>query len=213
MTIGGRSSARTANWKDTGAPHLRQTRLLYIAARLAIIRAQEELPIAPRRLGLTLLLCAISYAAFGAEIVGTVVGVADGDTLTLLDSSHERHRVRLSAIDAPEKRQAYGERAKQHLASLVYAKEVRVVWEKRDRYARIVGRVFAAECAACPYTIDVGLEQIKAGLAWHYKQYAREQPSRDRDRYAELERNAREGHVGLWSAPSPVAPWDFRRGG
>ena len=154
---------------------------------------------------------AISSAASGAELVGRVVAVADGDTLTFLDESRERHRVRLSGIDAPERRQAFGERAKQHLAALVFGKPVRVVWEKKDRYARIVGRVFAAECEACPYTIDVGLEQIRAGLAWHYTQYSREQPALQRFQYAAFERRARERREGLWQEAQPVAPWDFRR--
>ena len=159
-----------------------------------------------------LLLVALSAAAPAAEIVGRVVAVSDGDTLTLLDASHEKHRVRLSGIDAPERRQAYGERAKQHLAALVFRKHVRVVWDKKDRYSRIVGRVFAAECeAACPYTVDVALEQIRAGLAWHYKQYAREQPPPQRELYAALERRARERREGLWQEPHPIAPWEFRR--
>ena len=140
-----------------------------------------------------------------------MVAVSDGDTLTLLDDALARHRVRLSGIDAPERRQPFGERAKQHLASLVFARPVRVVWEKRDRYARIVGRVWVAECAACPYTVDVGLEQIRAGLAWHYTQYQREQALAQRERYAALERNARERRAGLWTEPHPVAPWKFRR--
>ena len=161
---------------------------------------------------LALLLFALSSAASGAEIVGRVVAVADGDTLTLLDASHEKHRVRLSGIDAPERRQAYGERAKQHLAALVFARHVRVVWDKKDRYSRIVGRVFAAECESrCPYTIDVGLEQIRAGLAWHYKQYAREQAPPQRELYAAFERRARERREGLWREAHPVAPWEFRR--
>lgn len=82
---------------------------------------------------------------------------------------------------------------------------------KRDRYARIVGRVYAAECdAECPYTVDVGLEQIRAGLAWHYTQYAKEQAPLQRERYAETERRARERREGLWSDVRPVPPWDFR---
>ena len=152
----------------------------------------------------------MSVAASAAELVGHVVGVSDGDSLTLLDPLQRRHRVRLSGIDAPEKRQPFGERARQHLASLVYARHVRVVWDKRDRYARLIGRVFVSECASC-IPVDVGLEQIKAGLAWHYKRYAREQPSRERERYAALERLARERQLGLWTDAHAVPPWDFRR--
>lgn len=158
-----------------------------------------------------MLALSISSAAGAAEIVGEVVAIADGDTLTVVDASREKHRIRLSGIDAPEKRQAYGERSKQHLAALVFRKTVRVVWDKKDRYARILGRVFAAECeAACAYTVDIGLEQIRAGLAWHYSRYAREQPAAQRERYEETERRARERRTGLWGDAHPVAPWDFR---
>lgn len=185
---------------------------MYVAAHIEIIAAQEDRSIAPRIVSLLLLALSLSPAARAAEIVGEVVAVADGDTLTVLDASREKHRIRLSGIDAPEKRQAYGERSKQHLATLVFRKTVRVVWDKRDRYARIVGRVLAAECeAACPYTLDVGLEQIKAGLAWHYSRYAKEQPAAQRERYAETEQRARQRREGLWSDAHPIAPWDFRR--
>lgn len=156
-----------------------------------------------------LTLCA---AANAAELVGRVVSVADGDTITVLDSTHEQHKIRLSGIDAPEKRQAFGERAKQHLSDLVYGKDVLVVWEKHDRYRRIIGRVLAPECdrIACRYSLDAGLEQIKAGLAWHYKQYEREQPPDDRLKYAASEREARERREGLWRDPDSLPPWEFR---
>ncbi len=124
-----------------------------------------------------------------------------------------QHKVRLSGIDAPERRQPYGERAKQHLSALAHGKDVLVVWHKRDRYRRLVGRVLAAECprADCRYSVDVGLEQIKAGLAWHYKQYEGEQAPEERARYAAVEQQARMLRAGLWKEPEPVAPWDFRQ--
>ena len=154
-----------------------------------------------------------SAAASAAELFGTVVAIADGDTVTLLDASNLQHRVRLSGIDAPERRQAYGERARQNLAASVHHKPVLVVWKKQDRYGRIVGRVLLAPCAhsGCGYTIDAGLEQIRAGLAWHYKQYAHEQAAAERLRYAEAEQQARLNRAGLWHDESPVPPWAFRR--
>lgn len=147
-----------------------------------------------------------------AELSGKVVGVSDGDTVTVLDEANMQHKVRLSGIDAPEKRQAYGERAKQHLSDLVYGRSVLVVWDKRDRYGRIVGRVLAPECdrTACRYAVDAGLEQLKAGLAWHYKQYQREQSFDERTLYSDTERSARERHAGLWQDATPLAPWDYR---
>jgi endonuclease YncB( thermonuclease family) len=95
----------------------------------------------------------------------------------------------------------------------VFQKTVRVEWEKRDRYGRIVGRVFTAVCdrAECPYTRDVGLEQIRAGLAWHYKAYDRDQSPSQRERYAALEQEARSRGEGLWKETQPTPPWDFRR--
>ena len=85
-------------------------------------------------------------------------------------------------------------------------------WDKRDRYGRIVGRVLSAECPRpdCPYSIDVGLEQMKAGLAWHYKQYQQEQAPADRARYAAVEQQARARSEGLWKELAPVPPWEFR---
>jgi endonuclease YncB( thermonuclease family) len=151
-------------------------------------------------------------AAHSAELFGTVVAVADGDTLTVLDASRRQHKIRLSGIDAPERRQAYGERSKQHLAAIVFQKPARVVWDKRDRYGRILGRVFAAACEhGCAYSVDAGLEQIRAGLAWHYKQYQRDQSPSERARYAALEDEARARGEGLWKDADPVPPWNYRR--
>ena len=121
--------------------------------------------------------------------------------------------MRLSGIDAPERRQPYGDRAKDHLAALIHGQAVRVTWSKRDRYGRVVGRVLAPECAlnGCRYTLDIGLEQIKAGFAWHYKHYQKEQAPHERIRYSELELAARSLRQGLWSDPRPVPPWSYRQ--
>jgi endonuclease YncB( thermonuclease family) len=120
--------------------------------------------------------------------------------------------VRLAGIDAPERRQAYGDLAKQHLSSLVYGKAVVVAWDKRDRYGRIVGHVLARDCSGltCRYSIDAALEQIKAGLAWHYKQYEKEQAPAERMQYAALEQEARTRRKGLWHDADPIPPWEYR---
>lgn len=143
---------------------------------------------------------------------GKVVAVSDGDTVTVLDSDHSQHKIRLMGIDAPEKAQAYGQRSKQHLSSLVFGKDVLIEWHKRDRYQRIVGRVLVAQpgCSPCDMTIDAGLEQIRSGLAWWYRQYAKEQAPEDRKLYETAEMQARESQVGLWRDPDPVPPWDYR---
>ena len=164
-------------------------------------------------IALTLAALLLFGKAGAAELYGRVVAVADGDTVTVGDTSFAQHRIRLSAIDAPERRQAWGEHARRHLATLVSGRSVLVSWDKRDRYGRIVGRVYTVACARpeCGYTFDVGLEQIRVGLAWHYRDYAREQPPLERARYAATELAARVRHDGLWSDARPVPPWEFRR--
>lgn len=150
------------------------------------------------------LCCALPGAAARADTLkGIVVGVADGDTITLLDSAKVQHKIRLAGIDAPEKRQAFGEKAKQSLSALVYRQNVVVDFKKKDRYGRIVGKVLVDGA-------DTGLKQVMAGLAWHYKAYAKEQSLSDRERYADEEVKARAAKRGLWADPDAMAPWDFR---
>ena len=82
-------------------------------------------------------------AAHADSLTGRVVGVADGDTITVLDAERQQYKVRLSGIDAPGEAQPFGERSKQNLSRLVFDKNVRVDWDKRDRYGRIIGKVWA----------------------------------------------------------------------
>jgi endonuclease YncB( thermonuclease family) len=167
-----------------------------------------------RRLLLVYWLLLSPVLAAAESLQGIVIQVADGDTVTVLDSAYVQHKVRLSGIDAPEKKQAFGTRSKQHLMSLLQDKEVIVIWNKHDRYGRIIGKMLPAQCAtnACPDTRDAGLAQVRAGLAWHSKQYQRDQEAGDRERYAVAEYAARLNHDGLWQDASPVPPWDYRRG-
>ena len=153
-------------------------------------------------IGLVIYILCICLAQ--AEILrGKVVKIADGDTLTLLDRSKQQHKVRLIGIDAPERKQPFGTVSRQNLADLVFGKEVAVEWHKQDRYQRVLGKVLLNGK-------DVNLEQIKAGLAWHYKQYDRDQLPADRKLYAEAQKAASLKGTGLWNDPAPVAPWDFR---
>ena len=151
-----------------------------------------------------LLTLALPLSAIAAEWQGTVVGVADGDTLTLLDSSKTQHRIRLDGIDAPERTQPYGQRARQSLSALAHGRAARADCPKIDRYGRAVCRVIVDG-------VDLGLEQIRRGYAWHYVKYAPEQRVSDRDRYERAETDARLAHAGLWSFSDPVPPWDYRR--
>lgn len=136
--------------------------------------------------------------AYGAEpFAGRVVGVADGDTLTVL-AGETPHRVRLAEIDAPEKKQAFGERAKQSLAALCFAQQAEVSPGKTDRYGRTVARV---RCQG----MDASLHQVQQGLAWAYTKYLT-----DPD-IAIAEQLARASGLGLWTTPEPTAPWLFRK--
>ncbi|NMG50039.1 nuclease [Azoarcus communis] len=138
------------------------------------------------------------------ELTGRIVSVADGDTVTLLDANLRQHKIRLSGIDAPEKRQPFGNRSRLQLGALVFGKQVTADCPKTDRYKRAVCRLEVDG-------IDANLAQLEAGMAWHYKAYAREQRAPDRRRYAQAEERARDDRQGLWADRAPVAPWDFRK--
>lgn len=139
-------------------------------------------------------------------ISGRVVAVADGDTVTVLDASNTQHKIRLSGIDAPEKKQPFGMRSKQSLSDLVFNRLVEVETDKRDKYGREVGKILITGQ-------DVNLTQVTRGLAWHYKQYEREQSAIDRKLYDTAEREARSARRGIWADADPVPPWEFRHKG
>jgi endonuclease YncB( thermonuclease family) len=146
---------------------------------------------------------AFCAAALAHTIEGRVVGVSDGDTVTVLDGLHAQHRIRLAGIDAPENAQPYGDASKRHLSRMVFGESVRVEYEKHDRYGRIVGKILMDGH-------DASLEQLRVGFAWHYKQYQREQSRADRSAYAEVEHEAQQAQAGLWRDPAPVPPWTWR---
>jgi len=158
-----------------------------------------------RRIAVAVAVLALTaYGATAAEFDGTIVGVADGDTVTLLDASRTQHRIRLDGIDAPERTQPYGQRARQSLAELAHGRTAHADCPKVDRYGRAVCRVIVDG-------VDIGFEQIRRGFAWHYVKYAHEQRTSDRASYARAEREARSTQTGLWSFSDPTAPWDYRR--
>lgn len=163
---------------------------------------------------MTLFLVCVASSASAEVIIGRVVGVADGDTITVLDAEKTQHKIRVAGIDAPEKKQAFGQRSKESMSGLVFDKEVEVVTRKRDRYGRLIGKVMVADpsCTArvCPKTLDAGLAQLTVGMAWWYRQYAREQSSEDAGAYEFAEQEARARHVGLWRDIDPTPPWDWR---
>ncbi|WP_019897423.1 thermonuclease family protein [Methylotenera mobilis] len=151
-----------------------------------------------------LLALLFTSAAYADTLEGRVVGVTDGDTITLLDANNTQYKIRLAGIDAPEKKQPFGQASKKSLSDLAYGKAVQVDWSKRDRYERLVGKVMVNG-------LDANLEQIKRGLAWHYSKYKKEQPLEDRITYLHAQEEAKANKLGLWLEPKPVAPWDWRK--
>jgi endonuclease YncB( thermonuclease family) len=156
------------------------------------------------RILISTVLVLLAGAAHADTLTGRVVGVVDGDTLTLLDETNTQHKIRLSGIDSPEKGQPFGQVCKQSLSDLAYGRTVAVEANKRDRYGRVIGKVLVDGQ-------DANLEQVRRGCGWHYKKYMNEQPLDDRLAYNAAEESARAGEVGLWADRDPVAPWDWRK--
>lgn len=137
-------------------------------------------------------------------LVGRVVAVADGDTVTVLDAQKQQHRIRLVGIDAPESKQAFGQKSKDQLAQWVHGQEVRIEHTKTDRYKRILGKIWVQDR-------DINLAMVESGMAWYYKQFSRDLSPSDRTLYEKAEARARQQRLGLWADAHPQAPWDFRR--
>ena len=133
------------------------------------------------------------------EYTVKVVRVADGDTFTGLTDDNRQVRCRLYGIDAPEGKQDYGKRSTETLAGMIAGKHVKIVIMDIDRYKRPVTKVYTLDGK------DVCAEMLRTGMAWHYKQY-----SKDED-YAELENEARQKKIGLWAGKNPAPPWEFRK--
>jgi endonuclease YncB( thermonuclease family) len=135
------------------------------------------------------------------QIEGKIVGVADGDTFTLLTADKTQVKVRLHGIDCPEKRQGWGTRAKQHASDLVFGKSVTVRVVDTDRYGRTVGEVLLEDGTS------VNKAMVRDGFAWWYRRYAPKDVE-----LGQLEAEARAAGRGLWSGENPVPPWEWRRG-
>ena len=150
-----------------------------------------------------MVLNAVVYAADPQQLPGHVVRIVDGDTL-VLEAGDVRHKVRLAAIDAPERNQPWGDASTRELRRQVAGKDVVVEWSKRDRWQRLIGIIrLDGE--------DQNLHLVERGLAWHYKKYQGEQSLEDRDAYAAAEKAAQGARRGLWSDPEPIPPREWRK--
>ncbi|MBL3520276.1 thermonuclease family protein [Arcobacter lanthieri] len=145
-----------------------------------------------------LLFIILSSYSFSLELIGKVVKVSDGDTVTILTKDNIQHKIRLNDIDAPESKQAFGNKSKDNLAKYIAGKTVKVEYKTKDRYKRILGTIYYNNT-------DINLQQVKDGYAWVYKKYSKNQD------YYNAEKVARENKKGLWIDKNPVAPWEFRK--
>lgn len=148
---------------------------------------------------LIFILFCLTTPALATELTGKVVGVHDGDTITLLDAKKYQTKIRLAEIDAPELKQPYGNKSKQMLSDMVFGKDVSVVVSTKDKYGRSVGRVYQSDT-------DVNLSMVKQGGAWAYRHYLTD------DAILIAEESAKMTGAGLWGlqADQRIPPWQWR---
>jgi len=127
-----------------------------------------------------------------------VVGISDGDTITCLTNKKQQLKIRLYQIDAPEKKQAFGQKSKQLLSNLIFNKNIRLEPHKKDKYRRTLGTIYLNKK-------DINLEMIRRGMAWYY-------PFAKKNKLYEQEEKLARGHKrGLWQDKKATAPWEFRK--
>lgn len=132
--------------------------------------------------------------------MGKVVGISDGDTITILDSDKKMRKIRLDEIDAPESSQPYGNKSKKELSDLIYGKTVSVLTYSEDKYGRAIGKVFLNN-------LNVNSELIRLGAAWVYRKYSKDES------LIKLELEAKSRQLGLWSLSESerIPPWEWRK--
>ncbi|MCT7523319.1 thermonuclease family protein [Aliarcobacter cryaerophilus] len=145
---------------------------------------------------LLILLLSSNLASF--ELRGKIIHISDGDTVHLLTSKNEKIKIRLNDIDAPEAKQAFGNKSKENIKKFIYQKDVIVEYKKKDQYKRVLGTIYYQNR-------DINLQQVKDGYAWVYKKYSKN-PT-----YFKAEQEARSKKRGLWSDRNPIEPWVFRK--
>ncbi len=116
----------------------------------------------------------------------------------------KQHKIRLAGIDAPEKKQPFWQASKVHLSDLVFGKIVVLDCDKTDRYKREI-------CVVVANGQDANLAQVRAGMAWWYRKYQKDQTAQQRGAYEAAEATAAEGRVGLWREVGPMPPWEWRK--
>jgi micrococcal nuclease len=155
----------------------------------------------PKKFSLLLCFTSLLFPAGCPAWQGKVVGVSDGDTITVMHDG-KGEKIRIYGVDCPEGHQDFGSKAKQFTSDMVFGKMVDVKRMDSDRYGRTVGVVTVAGKS-------INEELLKSGMAWFFTKYCKESFC---EQWKQSEERARKGKVGLWSMPSPIPPWEFRHG-
>lgn len=151
-----------------------------------------------KRLVLLLVCILLPSICFAQKFSVKVVAISDGDTFTAINNDNLQLKIRVFGIDAPEKKQSFGNKSKEFLSSLIFGKKILIDVQTQDKYGRYSAYVYSPEGK------DVSLLMIHEGMAWHYTEYDNNKV------YEEAQVLAKKAKRGLWADPSPVAPWDFR---
>lgn len=152
-----------------------------------------------RKILVLFILSILPLLCYAQKFTVKVVGVSDGDTFTGLNRDNLQLKIRVYGIDAPEKKQDFGNKSKEYLSSLIFGQEITVDVQSQDGFGRFVSHVYTTDGK------DVSLLMLQAGMGWHYKQYD-QTPS-----YSEAEASAKKKKIGLWQDMIPIAPWDYRK--
>lgn len=141
----------------------------------------------------------LTVSCVAETLSGRIVGVTDGDTVTLLTPENRQMKIRLYGIDAPEARQAFGTRARQALSSMVFSKDAKAEVRSTDRYGRTVAWLYVDGG-------NINEAMVQQGFAWWYQSFAKKDT-----RLEELQNEAKAARRGLWSDKAPVPPWEWRK--
>lgn len=147
--------------------------------------------------------CLLASSVSAEVLLGTVIAVHDGDTITLRTESNKK-KIRLAGIDASELTQPYGVESRAALREAVFDKVILVETSRNDKYGRAIGKVILDGT-------DINLKHIQSGGAWVYRAYLKELSKEDRATYLEAEAQSKAIAIGLWKDSNPVEPWIWRK--
>lgn len=149
-------------------------------------------------------LVTINFNLFSKTIKAKIIKIVDGDTVVVRTVNNIKMKIRLSGIDAPERKQAHGINAANFLKKLIFSKIVNVHISNKDRYKRHIGTVFLKKT-------NINLELVRTGNAWAYRKYLSKMSKKKEEAFVRAESYAQYNRIGLWSDLSPVPPWIWRK--